>query len=453
MAKNNAMRGRRVRRARPVDPAQAAGARGRLEEEQVTKQPIILASRHNFHLALSFSISQAHDPILQLAKPILRSSSYSTFAGYANPLHIEPLFSCDASSLWSGAVAMYAVGRYGLIAKIPLMLGDSGGVSVLAEDHVEELAGWLESLPPPICSVSDCKGFKMQDAWYTATGQTYNFMGLPAEIRLHILELSFGYDIYPTRDNMIFGAGSSEGEFENAKRHAIRKIVPALEKNVLMLEKEMSVKMWEWTHKLTRKCFAIPLYFGQYLTALPKAKFRLDTLQILELQFTNQEYLCYFGVRVVPFRDHSDSTTDAPFLWQRAKVFKEIPSLKHLYLHFRAPMPDGRSDPWTRTGHLRANYGLDQQTSNGEFISSLHDWRGGYNGRTCHISCQRLLLGWILAYAVEYLKDIPKVTLCGWIKDDVRELWQRVLQDEINGIHSDLTEIKQVVENWWIEGL
>ena len=60
------------------------------------------------------------DPILPLAKAALRAYSYSTFGGFFIPFHIEPLSSCNAAFLWSGAVDMYAIGQYGLMAKVPL---------------------------------------------------------------------------------------------------------------------------------------------------------------------------------------------------------------------------------------------------------------------------------------------------------------------------------------------
>lgn len=99
------------RRAQKLTPEQIAEAGACLEEAQVTTEPVILASRHKFNPALSFCKPQKHDPILQLAKPVLGQFSYSAFAGFVDSLHIEPLFSCDAKMLYRGAVAMYAIGR------------------------------------------------------------------------------------------------------------------------------------------------------------------------------------------------------------------------------------------------------------------------------------------------------------------------------------------------------
>lgn len=153
---------RRFRRTQKLIPEQIAEARVRLEESQVNAEPVVLASRHNFSPALSFCKPQKRDPTLAIAKPVLGQFSYTTFAGFVNPLHIEPLFSCDATMLHEGAVAMYAVGRYGLMARVPLMLNPEGGVSVLRGDHVQDLGEWLEGLAEPVCSVVDGKGFELQ---------------------------------------------------------------------------------------------------------------------------------------------------------------------------------------------------------------------------------------------------------------------------------------------------
>ena len=67
--------------------------------------------------------------------------------------------------------------------------------------------------------------------------------------------------------------------------------------------------------------------------------------------------------------------------------------------------------------------------------------------------CQRTLTDWVLTYTKEYIEAIPKVTLCGYIKKDVREKWQSILGDERNGTHHDMTAAKKVIEKWDIQDL
>lgn len=54
---------------------------------------------------------------------------------------------------------------------------------------------------------------------------------------------------------------------------------------------------------------------------------------------------------------------------------------------------------------------------------------------------------------MDYLKLIPKTRLCGWIHDNVRKKWERLIADERSGVHYDLTAAKQVIENWNVEDL
>ena len=154
------------------DPARELQRRSRLEAAQVVDRPIILASRHNFQPPLSFSISQDHDPILNAARPVLGAFSYKTFAGFCNPLFIEPLFSVDAVFLHQAAeygapmMAMYAIGRYGMMARVPLFTDPING-QVLVQDGqtFSDLEAWLQTLPPPTGSLTGEGGYGLLLQW------------------------------------------------------------------------------------------------------------------------------------------------------------------------------------------------------------------------------------------------------------------------------------------------
>lgn len=121
-------------------PDKADEKRRRLEALQTVERPLILASRYNFSPPLTFSLHQKHHPILQAAYPILRKFSYCTFAGYMNPLEIEPLFPDGAvffhQAMFYGAPAsvMYVIGRYRMIAKVRLFINAIGGL-VFVQDQ------------------------------------------------------------------------------------------------------------------------------------------------------------------------------------------------------------------------------------------------------------------------------------------------------------------------------
>lgn len=252
--------------------------------------------------------------------------------------------------------------------------------------------------------------------------------------------------MYPIPRDWRFGQGTLDAYDCGAPRHAIRTIVAAPHHNVLSVEKNMSTRMWEYAHKVTRKCFMERVLLRGYVEQLPNAPFRLDTLQNLELNFTNREFAVFFGMKAVPFRLHHH-----PDEWQQATILKEIPALKNLSIRFRAPLVDRSRDPWVQLGGLREAYGL--QPWSWSETRNYCEWKEGHNCLTFEVSCQRTLLDWILTYAVDYIKDVPKVTLCGWIKDDVRERWEGILADERSGTHHTFFEAKQVIENWNIEDL
>lgn len=146
--------------ARRVDLIEEPKIRQSLEDDQIANEPVILASRHNFQPPLGVCKPQKQDPILQAARPLVAAESYKTVAGFCNPLGIAPVFSCnvhfvtDALNQGQCVGAMYAVGRYGLMAKVPLwMNGSNGQILVQIQDKNIDFKEWLDTLPAPTGSV------------------------------------------------------------------------------------------------------------------------------------------------------------------------------------------------------------------------------------------------------------------------------------------------------------
>ena len=181
--------------------------RQRLEDLQLVDRPIVLASRHNFNPPLSFSAPQGHDRILATAKQAMKTYSNSSFSGFCNPLNIEPLFSVNVVFLHQAMLAdvapsaMYAIGRYGLMAKVHLYLNPVNNSQVLVQDQQTfvDLKEWLKSLPSPTCNITGQRGYDLMLQWWTATNQVCSIMEVTAEVRIQILEHAFGYDIYPSQ--------------------------------------------------------------------------------------------------------------------------------------------------------------------------------------------------------------------------------------------------------------
>ena len=326
-----------------------------LEALQAVDRPIVLASRYNFAPPLTFSLHQKHDPILQAAYPILYKFSYATFAGYMNPLEIEPLFSDDAvflrQAIFYGAAAsaMYAIGRYGMIAEVRLFINArSGQVFVQDQERLIELEEWLKTLPPPVGTITGQRGYECLQTWWLAKGEMFRLMDLPPELWTYILELVFGLDVYPSyRDNIGHGSGKPKN-FRNEK------YAPEPSRGILTLNKAICKALLPFVLKKTCKCF-VDGYLQEYKLDMVmwNAWRKFANMTILELDYTNAEYFEFFRVEVAPFIDHSwGPWPGRSTSWQigHASILLELPTLNHLYLRFTAPT-DGVADPWYGTGH------------------------------------------------------------------------------------------------------
>lgn len=419
-------------------PEEAAMDRRRLEAAQIIDRPITMLSRHNFQPPLSFSLHQKHDPILQAAYSILYDFSYSTFAAYLNPLEIEPLFTDDAVFLHQAllygtpASAMYAIGRFGFIAKVRLfMMPWSGQIFVQDQEEFVELTEWLKTLPPPYGSKTGEQGYEFLQGWWKATGGMVRLMDLPPELWTYVFELAFGFDIYPSSTTSL-GSGSKHPKYYRNVKYA-----PPPTRGVLTLNKAIFEAVTPFVLKRTCKCFQDAYYLRNTLrlTASPLSK--AQNLQVLELDLENVDYFALFGVRVAPFTDHPEILHAFDNLVSLASYIRDHLPITHLFLRFNAPT-DGKADPWYNTGKL-----------NGHGEDMISD----FQGRTRHwaIGCQKVVVDWILTFAKEYIEKIPKVTLYGNIKNSTKAKWDKILKDEREStgaeIH-DMTDEKSIIEHW-----
>ena len=422
-------------------PDKAAENRRRLEALQAVDRPIILASRYNFSPALTFSLHQKHDPILQAAYPTLHNFSYSTFAGCMNPLEIEPLFSDDAVFLHqamfygSAASAMYAIGRYGMIAKVRLFINASDGqVFVQDQEKHIDLEEWLKTLPPPVGSVKGARGYECLQGWWKVKGQMFRLMELPPELWTSIFELAFGFDVYPGSYDSL-GNGSSDKVYTRNKKCA-----PAPTKAVLFLDKKIHAAILPFVLKNTCKAFDVLHNFKRHLDDRIIGPGQFDRLKVLELDLSNTEYFQFFKVQVVPFIPHP-LTVHSSFAID-ASILAKLPALNHLYLRFTAPI-NGMQDPWYNTGQ-----------HNGHAINPPSDFRG--HTRRLDIGCQKVVVDWILVFAKEYLEKIPLVTLYGCIKHSTKAKWDKILKDERASKHGEvhaMTDEKQMIKHWDLDDL
>ena len=424
-------------------PAQKA-IRGRLlEAAQIVDRPIIMMSRHNFEPPLTFNLHQKHDPILQAAYPILHDFAHATFTNWCNPLEIEPLFSDDAVFLHQAMLygaptcGMYAIARYGFIAKVRLFLHAwNGQVFVQDKDNFIVLGEWLSTLPPAVGTVKGERMYRFLQCWWETRGPMLRLMDLPTELWSYILQLAFGQDVYPGYpDRLGYGHGPRYPPDHHRNECRLAKRAPVLTKAVLFLNKTIHGELQPLIHKQTRKCFDNFSDVKEYIKFLPRALFKYEHLRVMELDFELREYILSFGVEVLPFKiSDSRASIDHGSFWREATMLKHLPSLSDLRIRFPAPS-DGIKDPWYRLGHFN---GFDGST----------DWRG--NSRSFHISCQKLLVDWILTFAKEHIDAIPKISLTGYIKDSTKTKWDRILKEGKNNedVEEEIKMAKKMIQSW-----
>ncbi|KAF2137340.1 uncharacterized protein K452DRAFT_302095 [Aplosporella prunicola CBS 121167] len=55
-------------------------------------------------------------------------------------------------------------------------------------------------------------------------------------------------------------------------------------------------------------------------------------------------------------------------------------------------------------------------------------------------TCHKILTGLILMYAKDYIRNIPSVTIQGCVNPEVKRNFMQLLEDERNGVPSEITE-------------
>jgi hypothetical protein len=243
--------------------------------------------------------------------------------------------------------------------------------------------------------------------WYSASGRPLRFEDLALEIRQQIYEYAIGDDIYPRVDNML-GVPSvclSKGWIPQAPfrqlegtHHQNEEVAPP-DLTLSYLNKQIHVEFMDMVWRSPRMSFPDP----SLLRDVANIKQALPTcaLRRIGLNFSNMEYIRFFGVNVVV---HSL----APFTYQwipsgvAAAQFLsngQLPNLAELDIKFRS----ARWLPWM---------GL---RSAAHFFEPLS-------------LCQRDITETILALALDYVYHIDNVSLEGDIKEITKGEFRRALQ-------------------------
>ncbi|KAK3062433.1 hypothetical protein LTS18_004057 [Coniosporium uncinatum] len=147
-----------------------------------------------------------------------------------------------------------------------------------------------------------------------------------------------------------------------------------------------------------------------FATWFPRSGY--EQLQSLRLDLRNNQLLSFFGADLPGIYD--SYVPEETF--GSARVLQTIPQLKHLVLHVDSPMAAAEYDPWKN-----------------EF-KHHYRWWADLPATSCH----RILIDWALAFAFEYIKDIPKIELIGYIKTSIRIKWEQRLAEYKAGKEVDV---------------
>ncbi|KAI7226127.1 hypothetical protein KC330_g8927 [Hortaea werneckii] len=436
----------------------------RLLHDPVSR-PDFEGCRHDFgNDGLWIQIPNNDDYIFFAAVPILEDYNAQSMHRHYDPLLIEALN--IATTLFYGidsTSAVHCLVRHELFIKVQLKLvchldyGWSAGTVMLKdEDRWVPLKQWLKNLPEPTLPNYHVLAYEEQYQWWKSTGKPFRLLDLPGELQERIFLFAVGEYIEPQflekyvwdedgyvnkqeraydKDGIVLElrrwTAVTRGT-HRAKRSGIsrydwtaRPAIPPVNLGILRLSKKTReaalYALWKQTTKVFRSPQSIPCrrlrssdpYMPDTdISGIPTyvpSRFR-PYLSRIQLALDNVELLLLFGVPLPGINDaFSDRPSPPP-----AHIFPTLrPHLKYLDIYFQSTARRSYN-PWhtnemtsdrDRRAYLTEDLGMDLQ----------------------RMPCQRILHDWILTYAYDFIRGIPKVELSGFIKIPVKTKWERLL--------------------------
>ncbi|KAK3679913.1 hypothetical protein LTR78_000290 [Recurvomyces mirabilis] len=388
------------------------------------EKPVILGQKNaRYGLQHPVKIQKPHpyDAIFHYSVPGMQEYNSQSFTRTADPLLIEALpisptlfYACDTTA------AVHCLVRHDFIALVQLKLvcdldggWNAATVMVRDQDRWLSLSSFLSALPEPSIRTVGPSGFKLQWIWWSRMpGEKrakFQYNKLPVEIQQHIMLYALGKRVLfkapldPRRTlvqtiSQGSGTDSEPAVLYDSTRPAD---VPQSNLSLLRLDKRTHAMAMSTLLKDTIKVYE-HLIFAQ--ASMITSHFDPTDLRYLELRFTYREYILFFGVEVRPWDDigaHHNAVVPASML-------KTLPNLVQLNLFF----------PSTASCYYSPWAGYDDQPQyllRQDVIPS---------------PCQKVLLDWILTFAIEHLLGIRKVLFTGYIKTETRKKWEWVLANQ-----------------------
>ncbi|KAK5134738.1 hypothetical protein LTR08_006113 [Meristemomyces frigidus] len=395
--------------------------------------PIIKCGRHDFDTPLKFQVPHALDLIFCATIPILEKYNAQSLHYEADPLHIEALsisptmaYACDTSSVVHCLVRSDFFARVQLKLVCDLDAGWSAGTVMIRDgERWLPLKQWLRTLPSPTMKAYRKVVLEVQYKWWRSTGKPFRFLDLPSELQRHILLFAIGEYVEPdytsssplnkrvdlTKGTQQLHSRKIAGLHNSTTLPAIAPV------NLALLGLNKSLRnmaldvLWGDTTKVYRPQL---LTSTGYETALEHSIYTvphtcLKFIRRIQLALQNLDYVDMFGVHLPGIIQY---TTDIVNGELGAKIFKALPNIKYLDLHFQSTA-DSSYSPWLAAQHAHNRLSANAADMDLE-----------------RLPCQEVLLDRILCFAAEYIIHIPRVELTGFIKTCTKRKWEAILNDD-----------------------
>ncbi|KAF2173355.1 hypothetical protein M409DRAFT_15640 [Zasmidium cellare ATCC 36951] len=382
----------------------------------------------------SFPRAHRYDRIYTAARNKIINYNRQSLAHFTNPLQVEATTRA-ATEYQRGESneATLALVRHKKVEHIQCKLvrgrGPKARIDVLmclnGEDWVS-LDSYLSALKTPKGQIRrGQKGIEQQQACWSKNGKSFNFLGLPAELRDGVYENLIPQDVYPVtyaHGIVPFGHGSERllqcPQQRYRKHDPTHKIVPQPDIAVVGTCRQLKSEVDRFLEIETSKCFTEPSNLNQFIHKLGDPD-KFNNFSHVELDFSHRDYMHFFKVEVPPFPQMSDKfgKVGAPDL---AATLRDLPHIKSITLRFTSPFDAMMYDPFGYTGEYRND------------LDWYHDWHGNREQDGFATSCQKTIVDWILTFAKEYVQHIPEIKLAGAIKNSTKMKWDLIFKEEKN---------------------
>ncbi|TKA78131.1 hypothetical protein B0A55_02713 [Friedmanniomyces simplex] len=451
------------------EPMQSEGREYRPPREAREKyvdNPITRSKRDEFREPLKFQRPHPYDLIFSHAHSILKkyndqlaeatTDPIQSFAYKSDPLRIEAL-SISPTMFYSGGcdstAAVHCLVRHDLFIKVQLKLvcdletgWSSATVMVRDDDRWISLSKFLSTLETSSLSTVGRCGYKLQYLWWRSmkkssddaisagqsrqlavTATPLGVLGkLPLEIRRLLLLHCIGERVAPQKEDRLNANGQYRyvtvltrgGNFQQMNKSVYDCTGPPLvrrtNESLLCLNSTTSALALQILNEDTIKVYPAPRH-------LDHSQANFHFLRHLQLCFTNREYIDFFRVDLPPFNAQFGWTANAG-----ADILNDLPLLSELEIFFRPPT-SRKASPWEPDSKLSYEPALF----------------AGYSG----FPCQKVLVDWILCFAADYVKKIPRVKLTGYIKTITKKKWESLLggRNSAAGVAAVIDEQKKEI--------